>query len=77
MGIEKLTVAQLLSLLESTQFKLDDQSYASLFQIYKREFLDVSISKNLINKDSLAIAGDGTPVVTSHRERKKRICNCK
>ena len=26
---------------------------------------------------ALALAGDGTPVVTSHRERKKRICKCK
>ena len=25
----------------------------------------------------MALAGDGTPVVTSHRERKKRICKCK
>ena len=24
-----------------------------------------------------SLAGDGTPVVTSHRERKKRICKCK
>ena len=34
----------------------------------KKEFLDVSVSKNLIHPDSLALAGDGTPVVTSHRE---------
>ena len=42
-------------------------------KIYKKEFLDVSVSKNLIHSDSLALAGDGTPVVTSHRERKKRM----
>lgn len=76
-SIEKLTVAELLPQLESTEFKPHDQPYASLFEIYKREFLDVSVSKELIHKDSLAIAGDGTPVVTSHRERKKRICKCK
>ena len=51
--------------------------YASLFKIYKQEFLDVSVSKNLIHPNSLALAGDGTPVLTSHRERKKRICDCK
>ena len=36
----------------------------------KKEFLDVSVSKNLFHPDSLALAGDGTPVVTSHIERK-------
>lgn len=36
-----------------------------------------SVSTGLIHPDSLALAGDGTPVVTSHRERKKRICKCK
>ena len=76
-SIEKTTVAELLPQLESTTFLLDEQPYASLFKIYKQEFLDVSVSKDLIHPDSLAIAGDGTPVVTSHRERKKRICNCK
>lgn len=76
-SIEKLTVAELLPQLESTEFKPHDQPYASLFEIYKREFLDVSVSKELIHKASLAIAGDGTPVVTSRRERKKRICKCK
>ena len=76
-SIEKVTVAQLLPQLENSHFHLDDQPYASLFRIYKKEFLDVSASKDLIHPDSLALAGDGTPVVTSHRERKKRICNCK
>ena len=76
-SMEKVTVAELLPQLESSSFSLDEQPYASLFQIYKKEFLDVSVSKDLIHKDSLAMAGDGTPVVTSHRERKKRICDCK
>ncbi len=40
-------------------------------------FLSFSFSKDLIHPHSLAIAGDGTPVVTSHRERKKRVCDCK
>ena len=39
--------------------------------------LNFFLSKGLIHSDSLAIAGDGTPVVTSHRERKHRVCNCK
>ena len=75
-SIEKVTVAELLPQLENTQFHIDDQPYSSLFKIYKSEFLDVSVSKGLIDTSSLALAGDGTPVVTSHRERKKRICDC-
>ena len=63
-SIEKTTVAELLPQLESTTFLLDEQPYASLFKIYKQEFLDVSVSKDLIHPDSLAIAGDGTPVVS-------------
>ena len=40
------------------------------------QFLDVSVSKGLINADSLSVAGDGTPIVTSHRMRSNRICYC-
>ena len=76
-SVEKVTVAELLPQLENTDFLLEEQPYASLFKIYKKEFLDVSVSKGLIHNKSLALAGDGTPVVTSHRERKKRICDCK
>ena len=75
-SIEKVTVEKLLSELESTSFNINDQPYCSLFQLYKSEFLDLSVKKGLINPASLALAGDGTPVVTSHRERKHRICDC-
>ena len=71
-SVEKVTVADLLPVLEHTDFKLDEQPYSSLFAIYQKEFLDVSVSTGLIHSDALALAGDGTPVVTSHRERKKR-----
>lgn len=76
-SVEKITVAELLPELENTQFNLDDQPYAFLFKIYKKEFLDISVNKGLIHSNSLALLGDGTPVVTSHRERKKRICDCR
>ena len=36
----------------------------------------MSVSKGLINRQSLSVAGDGTPVVTSHRMRSHRICDC-
>ena len=76
-SIEKVTVAELIPSLESTSFDINDQPYSSLFTIYKKEFLDVYVDKGLVHADSLALAGDGTPVVTSNRERKHRICNCK
>ncbi|MFV0341904.1 MAG: hypothetical protein ACK5JH_03300 [Anaerocolumna sp.] len=75
-SIEKVTVAQLLPELENTLFNINDQPYGSLFQLYKTEFLDLSIKKGLINSAFLALAGDGTPIVTSHRERKHCICDC-
>ena len=75
-SVEKVTVANLLPVLENTDFELDEQPYSSLFAIYQKEFLDVSVSTGLIHSDALALAGNGMPVVTSHRERKKRICTC-
>ncbi len=55
-SIEKVTVAELLPQLESTEFRLNDQPYASLFKIYNKEFLDISVSKELVHKESLALA---------------------
>lgn len=75
-SIEKLTVEQLFKAMASSSFSIDDQPYASLFKIYDHEFLTVSISKGLIDTSNLSIAGDGTPVATSARERKHRICKC-
>ena len=76
-SVEKVTVADLLPTLEKTDFKLDEQPYSSLFKIYQKEFLEISVSTGLIHADSLALAGDGTPVVTSHRERKNVSVNVK
>ena len=75
-SVEKITVAKLLPQLENTSFSLEGQPYHSLLQIYKKQFLDVSVSKGLISRGSLSAAGDGTPVVTSHRMRSHRICDC-
>lgn len=65
--VEKVSVEQLLPKLENTAFRIEEQPYGSLFQLYKNEFLDQSVSKGLITPENLALAGDGTPVVTSHR----------
>ena len=42
-SVEKLTVAELLPLLENSSFHLDEQPYASLFKNYKQQFLDISV----------------------------------
>ena len=68
--VEKISVEQLLQELENTFFSISEQPYGSLFDLYNREFLQQSVSKQLINPDSLALAGNGTPFVTSARERK-------
>jgi hypothetical protein len=75
-SVEKTTVKQQLDIFKDTDFPLAQQPYASLFTIYKREFLNVSVDKGLIDIDNLALAGDGTPFVTSARQRKHRICDC-
>ncbi len=72
----KVTVDQLLKNLEKQSFSIDEQPYASLFDLYTKEFLRKSLEKGLINNTHLSIAGDGTSVVTSARERKHRICDC-
>ena len=75
-SVEKLTVEQLLKKLEEQPPSLDDQPFASLFDLFHKEFLLKSVEKGLINNSILSIAGDGTPVATSARERKRRICDC-
>lgn len=75
-SIEKLTVEELLPILDQQELLLEDQPYAFLFKLYKEQFLDTSISKSLIDPENLALAGDGTPVTTSARMRKKRLCDC-
>ena len=74
--VEKTTVEQLLKELEETTTSIEQQPYGSLFNIYKNEFLNISIQKGLIHPKNLSLAGDGTPVVTSARERKHRVCDC-
>ena len=74
--VEKISVEQLLQVLGKTSFSISEHPYGSLFDLYNREFLQQSVSKQLIDPDALALAGDGTPFVTSARERKHRVCDC-
>lgn len=63
-----------------TKFKIDPpQDFAPakyLFRIFKSLFLDHSVQQGLIDLDSLALSGDGTPVYTGAWERKTRTCDC-
>lgn len=74
-SVEKVTVEELLSQFAEKPVS-PDQPYSLLLQLYKQQFLDVSIQKGLLNPESLALAGDGTPVNTSARVRRRRLCNC-
>ena len=42
---------------ENTTFRIEEQPYGSLFQLYKNEFLDQSVSEGLITPENLALAG--------------------
>ncbi len=75
-SVEKIKVEQLLPQLENTVFDIGQQPYGPLFSLYHKEFPNQSVSKDLINTNSLALAGNGTPVVTAHKEQKHRICDC-
>jgi len=72
---DKVTVEDLIKELSVSPISTD-QPYSLLLNIYKVQFLDVSVQKGLITPENLSLAGDGMPVYTSARERKKRICNC-
>jgi hypothetical protein len=75
-SVDKITVEDLLKrfLIEPPN---TDQPFSCLFDIFKKEFLGESVKRGLITPSNLSIAGDGTPIVTSARERKKRLCKCK
>src|SRR5699024_2082033 len=53
-SVEKISVEQLLQELENTSFSISEQPYGSLFDLFHREFLQQSVSKQLIHPDSLA-----------------------
>lgn len=54
--------------------KAESVEKTTVEQLFKT--LEQSVKRELITPESLAVAGDGTPVMTSHRERRKRICDC-
>ena len=54
-----------------------EHPFALVFKLYHQQFLSKSVSDGLINPEHLALAGDGTPVRTAAKQRKKRICKCR
>ena len=48
--------------------RLSDSFFYKIPHFFQnKQVLDISVDKGLVHSDSLAIADDGTPVVTSHR----------
>jgi hypothetical protein len=72
---DKETVENLLNRLLVEHISTE-QPYSLLLSLYKDQFLNLSIQKGLISPDNLSLSGDGMPVYTSARLRKKRICDC-
>ena len=76
--MEKVTACRSSSILGENRFYTLMNSLILLsLKSYQKEFLEISVSTGLIRADALALAGDGTPVVTSHRERKSVSVNAK
>jgi hypothetical protein len=74
--VERITVSELLSRLEENQ-PSQQQPFSLLFKVFQQEFLNESVDRGLLTPSELALSGDGTPVVTSAQQRKKRLCVCK
>ena len=75
-SVERVTVSELLSQLEENQ-PSQQQPFSLLFKVFQQEFLNESVDRGLLTPSELALSGDGTPVVTAARQRKKRLCDCK
>ena len=75
--VEKESVGQLIDRLSSTIFRINEEAYGILFQIFRSCFLEESIRQGKIKPDLIHMAGDGTPVVTAARFRSHHVCNCR
>ena len=65
--------AKLLPLMQRIHLP-NNNPFFLIFRLYKAQFLDNSVRRNLINPRRLSLAGDGTPLETARLERPKRIC---
>ena len=73
--VEKISVEELIPLLENAPLSTN-QPYARLFQIFNEVFLKHSADLGLVDLNNLVLAGDGTEVVTSARNRYRKLCKC-
>ena len=73
--VEDITVEELIEKLKASPLS-DDQPYSRLFRIFSDVFLMHSSELGLIDLDNLVLSGDGTEVVTSARNRYRRLCSC-
>lgn len=74
--VEQITVLELMQQMEEKP-PSQQQPFSLLFKVFQQEFLNESVDRGLVTPSSLALSGDGTPVVTAAQERKKRLCDCK
>ena len=74
--VEKEHVSDLIQRLSSMSFSLEEEAYQTLFTIFAVCFVSESILRDVIYPETIRLAGDGTPVVTSHRLRSYRVCDC-
>ena len=75
-SIESETVAELISRLSKSSFRIDAEAYYTLYTIFRTCFMDCSIASGIVNPEKLRLAGDGTPVVTAARFRSHHVCDC-
>ena len=75
--VEKESVGQLIDRLSGAIFRINEEAYGILFQIFRSCFLEESIRQGKIKPDLIHMAGDGTPVVTAARFRSHHVCNCR
>ncbi|MFI3202602.1 MAG: hypothetical protein R3Y54_13970 [Eubacteriales bacterium] len=73
--VEKITVADLFQQFQENP-PSDMEPCVMLWEVFHQLFLQHSVDKKLISLETLALAGDGTPIVTSAQQRKTRICDC-
>ena len=75
-SVDKETAAEAIARLEKTEHQLSEEPYFILFRIFEEIFLSQSIEAGLVDTNDMSACGDGTPIVTSARERKHRVCDC-
>ncbi len=75
--IDTSTVSErLFAFFDKHPIKEPNDSFALILKLYTQQFLIPSHNKGLIDLDNLSLAGDGTPVQTSARMRRKTLCDC-